>query len=1117
MSLQLIFGNSGSGKSYHLYKWVIEQSVKNPNKNYIVLVPEQFTMQTQKDLCEMHPQKGIMNIDVLSFVRLAHRIFGEIGIQPKQILDDEGKNLVLRKIAALYQDKLPVLRGNLKKQGYISEIKSIISEFTQYQIGIEELEFFIEQLDSDSYFAAKMKDIKTIYQGFEEYLSEKYITKEELLDVLNEVVPQSELLRNCVIVLDSFTGFTPVQSKLLGSLLSICPKVMVTVVMDVREKFAEYNSPYQLFALSKEMTADLYRIARERKVKIEQPISLYGEPVRRFVHNPPMAFLEKEIFRSSGKVYEKKQEAISIHEMRAPKEEAEYVVGEIRRLIREKGYRLKDIGVIVSNMETYASAFERAFSGYEIPFFMDNKKSILLNAFVEYLRSLIDMAEKNLTYESVFRFLRTGMTDFTAEELDKVENYVLATGIRGYKKWQEAWVRRPRYVREEDLEILNHIRVRFVEKMDGLLFVLKKKNKTVRDVTEALHEFLLRENMQEKIQRIAEMLQKEGNLALAKEYSQVYRIVIELFDKFVELLGDERISMREYAELLEAGLEAAKVGVIPPGIDQVVVGDIERTRLNNLKVLFFVGANDVHIPGMLLKGGILSEREREAFAEKKIKLSPGMKEKLYVQKFYMYLNLTKPSEFLYLTFSEMSAQGKGLRPAYIISDVLKMYPELHICQEEKRKLFEQELTWKNGAEYVAKGLANKGKGLSTEWKELYSWFQKDKTFREKMKTVVSAAFYGKQEEFLDEKTAKRLYGEEERFSITRMETFASCAYAHFLSYGLRLSERELYRFASVDLGNIAHQSLELFSKKAAEMNLDWTKIGEENRVEWIEQSVDESIAKSGNTILYSSARDAYMIVKIKRLIKRSVWALTKQLEDTDFRPNGYEIRFGHGKIDRLDTCEDEKGVYVKVTDYKTGQKAFDISAFYYGLQIQLPVYLNAAVEMEQKKNPGKQIIPAGMFYYRIQDPIVSKDTDQKKVETEIRKELKLSGLINGQDEVLEHIDKNLTGASLSVPLERKKDGEIGQRSQVLMPEAFALFLQYAKKKTKELSERISGGEVGASPYELGDMTGCKYCSYQAICRFDTVLDGFSYRELQKYDKEEIMRRIQNELEGQEER
>lgn len=1119
MSLQFIFGNSGAGKSHYLYDHIVQESMIHPEVNFLVLVPEQFTMQTQKDLCMAHPRHGIMNIDVLSFVRLAHRVFEETGRETERILDDEGKNLILRKIAGQYEDGLKVLKGNLKKQGYISEVKSVISEFTQYGIGFEKLDAFLETLEPESYLAYKLRDIRKVYEGFEEYLAGQYITKEELLDVLSDAVPESVLLKNSVVVLDGFTGFTPVQNRLLGELLKVCRQVIVTVVMDEREDAFIYRHPYQLFAISKQMVTSLAAIAGECKAAVEEPVCLYEKPVARFKDNPMLGFLEKELFRYSGRQYTEEaggENTISLHVTRNPREEAEFVASHIRRLVREKRYRYRDIAIIVSDMNAYADQLEKQCDAYRIPIFMDHKKSILLNAFVEYVRSLLAMAEQNFSYESVFRFLRTGMAGFTREEVDKMENYVIALGLRGYKKWQAAWVRRTIGIGEEELAELNHLRVRFVEKTDGLMMILKKRNKTVYDITLAVYDFFRQEQIQEQIQKMELKFQEKGELALAKEYSQIYRIVIDLFDKFVELLGEEKISLREYCELLDAGLEEAKVGVIPPSLDQVVIGDMERTRLNNLKVLFFVGANDTFLPGSLGQGGLLSERDREKFAGQRLALSPGAKEKTYIQKFYLYMNLTKPSEQLVISYAKASADGKALRPAYLIQDLKRMFPDIVVQEEEKKPLSEQELTWDKGMEALAAGLRNRQMGLGDEWKELYTWYaageRKQAEETTKICRLLDAAFYHKEADRLSGNTARELFGDLSRVSVTRLERFASCAYAHFLTYGLRLSERERYQFEAMDLGNIAHQSMERFAKKADENRMDWTEMPEDMKSSLIEESVEESIADYGNTVLYSTARNEYMIIRIKRLIRRSVWALTKQMEKGDFRPSGYEMKFGSGKIDRIDTCEDNGTVYVKVTDYKTGMKAFDITAFYYGLQLQLPVYLNAAMESERKKHKQEKVVPAGIFYYRMKDPIVEKEKNDAVLEESLLKELKLDGLINAEETVLGHLERDLRGTSYLNPVGRNKDGSLKANSKVLPPEDFMRFLEYTKQKEARLKAEMADGAAEAAPYELGGSTGCDYCAYRDICRFDPRIDGCDYRTLENYSSEEVVEKIRSAVE-----
>lgn len=1108
MPLKFVFGPSGSGKSSYLYQHVIQESMKYPERNYIVLVPEQFTMQTQKDLVMMHERKGIMNIDVLSFARLAYRVFEETGGGGLPVLDDEGKNLILRKIAGDYESELKMLGGHMKKQGYISEVKSVISEFTQYDIGEDEIERVMESAGESSRLYYKLADIRLLYRGFTDYLREKYITKEELLDVLSCEVEKSERLKNSTVVLDGFTGFTPVQDRLLGELMRHCREVIVTVTMDRRGNPYVYEHPYQLFALSKQMVTSLLQIAKQNKIPVEEPVELYDHVPWRFKEQEALAFLEKHLFRYGAGAYEKEQEQVKLHLAKNPREEAYAVAEQVRRMMREDRYRLRDIGVIVSDMDVYADHLKQAFIKYDIPFFMDHKRSILLNSFVEYIRSVLHMAEQSFSYESVFRFLRTNLAGFTYEEIDELENYVIGLGIKGYKHWQERWTRKLRGMAQEDLDKMNHYRRQLVEKVDGLIYVLRQRRKTVADITRAIYEFMVQENLQVRLAEQEELFKAKGELALAREYAQIYRIVIELFDKFVELLGDEQVSLSEYCKLLDAGLEEARVGVIPPEVDQVVIGDMQRTRLKDIKALLFAGANDVYLPGALLRTGLLSELDREKFAREKLTLSAGGKEKAYVQKFYLYLNLTKPSEKLDIYYSKVSADGKSVRPSYLIHELQKLFPKLKV-RDEERYLKEQELTENIGFDRMIREFVQKRHETDGAWCELYNWYKKNPKWQEKVERFLEAGYYRKPLDALTEEAAKRLYGEEFETSITRMERFAVCAFSHFLTYGLGLREREEYDFQAADLGNVCHRALERFSYKVEREAGDWLKLTEEKRKQYVEESVEEAIADYGNSILYSSSRNAYLIVRMKRMLEKTVWALTKQLAAGDFKPSAYELRFANGKIDRVDTCEDGDCVYVKVIDYKTGSKSFDVTALYHGLQLQLMVYMDAALQMEQKKHPEKEILPAGVFYYRIQDPLIDRPKEGEEQKS-ILKELKPDGMISLEKEVLGHLDHCMVGESSVIPVKYNKNGSLSKSSKAASAQDFYLMMKYAVNKVEEIRQKILSGDVKVNPYRRGTETSCDYCSYRQICGFDTKMEGYRYREIEAMSVDKVIQAMKGE-------
>ncbi len=1129
MSLQLVLGNAGAGKTQYLYDTIIKESIKNPQKRYLVLVPEQFTIQTQREFVLRHPNKGIMNIDVLSFGRLAHRVFEEIGKTHGTVLDDEGKNLVLRKIAGKYESELKVFGKNLKKLGYINEIKSVISELAQYDISIEDLEAFKETLPDFSMLSYKLEDIYKVYKGFKEYLEGKYITGEELLDVLCSVIDSSQVIKGSVIAFDGFTGFTPVQNKLLGKLFSLSEKTYITVTIDHREGYQEYNHPYQLFALSKGMITSTKKIARDFKVQIDEPIVLTGAKNSRHIENEALRFLEKNMFRYSNQAYENEQNAISIQLMRNPQEECQKVVEEIRRLVRVKGYRYREIGIIATEVEEYSRHIKRVCEQYQIPLFTDQKRNILMNAFVEYLRSLLDMEIERYSIPSVLRFLKAGYAPFLAKEIEVVENYVIALGIKGYRKWQEPWIRRTKSMTEESLAELNHIRVKFIEHVDRFHLDLKKRKKTVKEIAVILYEFFIEHNIEAEIEKQVLSFNEEGLVALAKEHSQIYGVTMSLLDKFVELLGEESITVKEFGELLEAGFQECKIGITPPNVDSVVVGDLERSRFDEIKVLFVMGVNDGYLPGKMNTSGLLSESDRDRFKEGKINLKPGIKEQLYIQKFYLYLNLLKPTKKLYLSYSKTNSQGKSVRPAYLINEILKLYPSIQI-REFQQTVESREVTKETALEFFIQGLHQKDVRETKEWKALFKVYSEEENWKEKVDMLYSANRYRNRKSNLAEETSKELYGQMLVNSVSRLEGFARCPFAHFVTYGLRAREREVFEFEAMDMGNVLHSALEKYAVNLQLLGECWEKIDESKREQLIERVVDESVTDYGNSVLYQNARETYVISRMKRLLKRSIWALTKQLSYGSFIPSAYEVNFGSqadlkstsiqlldgksmklkGKIDRIDLYETDERIYVKVIDYKSGYQKLDFVDMYYGLQLQLFVYLNAAVEREELRSKEKKAVPGGVFYFRIDDPIVE-TYDEERVEGALLESLMLDGVVNNGAEAIQAFDEDMEKKSYAIPVTKNKDGSLSKNSKAISEELFQTFSAFTNKRVREIGEEIVSGNVEIKPYKKDDETACGYCKYNNICRFDAKLLDDNYRIIKKEGKEQVIERIVEEM------
>ncbi|MDD7739736.1 MAG: helicase-exonuclease AddAB subunit AddB [Lachnospiraceae bacterium] len=1143
MALQFILGNSGAGKSWYGYHDMIQRAMEHPDRTYLIVVPEQFTMQTQKELVSMHPSGGILNIDVLSFQRLAYRIFGETGGSLCPLLGETGKNLVVKRVAQEKKAELEVLGSTLKKTGAVSQMKSLVSELKQYQIDPSTLEQWAEMKGEKRLLSAKLRDVEKIYRAFDEYLENRYVTAEDVLEVLSEKLEESRWIRGCEVLVDGFTGFTPVQIGVLRKLFCLCPRVAVTVILDEREDPYGKILPHQLFAMSRKMVQQLVEAAREAQCEILQEIWVKRSKKSRFCPGSALDYLEQNLFRYHTKPYAGTQQEIFLRVMKNPREELEDTVRQIRRMVREENMRYKDFAVLTGDLASYGTYAREIFEKCHIPCFVDEKRSVLMNPLVEYLRAAVDLVIQGFTYESVFRYLRCGLSDFTREEIDRLENYCIALGIRGKKAYQENWTRAYRGQKPEEVVSLNELRKRFYEEISEFAEGISGRGRSVLERTQALYGLMEKNRLQEKIAVRREEFLLAGNAAMAKEYDQIYGIVIELLDKMAEVLSDERLTLAEYQEILEAGFAEASVGVIPPAIDQVLVGDNERTRLKDIKVLFFVGVNEGLIPKSAASGGILSETDREELEKVQAHLSCNAREEMYMQRFHLYRNLTKPSEKLYLSFARSSASGEALTPSYLIGMIRGLFPGLEITDQEDETSPEEILELsKTGETVFLEGLSRAANGdREPLFEELYRWYQRHPEDGVPVDKYREAAFYTRGEGIIGKSAAAALYGRTLTNSATRLEKYAACAFAHFMEYGLKIREREQYEFKPADMGTVMHEALESFSKKLEKSGSSWRDMDEELRDRLIEESVREVMDDYKNTVLQSSQRNRYMVSRVTRILRRTVWALQEQVKRGSFEPGEFEVSFAmeeslsainialseeekirlRGRIDRVDLCETPEKVYVKIIDYKSGSTTLDLVALYYGLQLQLAVYLDAAVELEQRKHPEKQVEPAGVFYYHIQDPML----EQKEGETDeewgrrMLSALKLDGLVNQDREVVELLDGTLCEGTTSeiIPVGRKKDGGYTSYSKVADKGEFDTIREYTRLKIRELGRGILDGNTSASPYKLGARTACNYCPYHGICGFDQNIPGFEYRKLSAMDTDLLLSAMREETKENQER
>ena len=1144
MSLRFYFGPSGSGKSHRIYEEIMQRAAQEPGRNFLIIVPDQFTMQTQKDLVMRSDRGGILNIDVLSFGRLSHRILEEVGTKEMPVLDDTGKSLVLQKIAADLKEQLPAMGSLLHKQGYIHEVKSAISEFMQYGISTQDMDKLIASAEKRGALAMKLRDLKTLYRGFQDYIRDHFITTEETLDVLRRSLVKSKILPDSVVVFDGFTGFTPIQNRLIQELMRVCEETIVTVTIGEEEDPYQMDGEQKLFHLSKKTVADLVKLAAEAEVTRGEDVFVKGGP-NRFTEAPALCYLEQNLFRYQYEPYTEKQCEIRMFEALSPREEVHQTALYIRKLIREEGLTYRDIAVVIGDLEGYASYVETEFGQLEIPCFLDRTRGIVLNPMIEYIKSALQLYIRDFSYDTVFHFLRSGMADISREEIDELENYVIRTGARGYRTYSRLFTRRTEEMQqgsgqedteraEETMERLNRIRQQFADTVEILHMAPRAK---AGEYVDHLYDFLEQNQVQQKLLNYQQQFEQEGDLAKAREYAQIYRLVMDLLDQIYELLGEEEISLQEFADILEAGFGEITVGTIPQNVDRIVVGDMERTRLKQVKVLFFLGVNDGNIPKNASKGGIISDMDREFLIESGTEMAPSPRQQMYIQRLYLYLNMTKPSERLYLSYAKVNSDGKGIRPSYLIDTVRKLFPQLAVEYPQNRSRLEQIEGRQEGARYLAEELREYADGTlrEEERQDFYLMYRAYETDPEGRDRLTAAAFRRYKESGLSRIVARALYGRQLENSVSRLETYAACACRHFLQYGLSLQEREEFGFEVSDMGNVYHAVLENFAGKLAESGRTWWDFEENFATQAIKEAVEGYAATYGETVLYSSARNEYAITRMSRILTRTVLTLQQHLKQGSFQPDDYELSFRfaedldsihvdlseeekmhlQGRIDRIDVSEDAKHVYVKVIDYKSGNKKFDLAALYYGLQLQLVVYMNAAMELESRKHPDKEIVPAALLYYHIDDPTIETPVEltQEQINEEILTKLRMNGVVNSDPAVVERLDRFLQDKSKVIPVEKKKDGSFSARSGILSREELQVVSAYVDTKIRQIGREILDGKIAANPYEKGNEEACTYCAYKKVCGFDGSIPGYEKRQLEDLDKQTLMQRMQETTEA----
>lgn len=1144
MSLRFIYGRAGSGKSNFCIEDIkkkVEEDVEYP---LIYLVPEQFSFQSEKNILNAIGEKSNLKVRVISFKRMAFRVMNEVGGITHKHMDSAGKCMIISHIVDKILEELTVFRGAAAQQGFINTISDSISEFKRYSVTPELILKTAEDMDKNINLKDKLLDLSKIYGEFETLLHKNYIDADDDLTLLAEKLGESKIFNNAEIWIDEFSSFTPQQYKIIEKLLKKTKRVNVALTSDYVDG---KNYGTDIFEFTKGTEDRFLEIARNNNVKLDKPVVLTKKPFYRFKGSDEMAFLEKNLFAFPYEKYKGRTSDIKLFRAQNTYSEIESAARDIIRMCRDEGYRYKDIAVITRNLESYETIIASIFEEHGIPYFIDEKRNIEGNLIVVLITSVIEILTKNWSYEAVFRYLKTTLTNVTIEEVDILENYVLAAGIKGKKKWLEekVWNYRPDSLfgrdeisiqEEEFLNKVNSIRSIVIEPIKKLYKNTRGK-RNGEEICRTIFEFLTEIGAPEKVETLIEEFKENKRQTLANEYSQIWNIIIDLLDQTVEVMGATPLTLEEFVKIMSIGFREHKMGLIPPAVDQVLVGSVERLKSHDICILYLVGVNDGVFPSVNNEEGILSDREREILKEGGVELAKNTRLAAFEEQFLVYTTLTIPGKYLSISYPMADYEGKSLRPSIIVSRLKSIYPNIteesdlifEEKDEDRLKLIDAKLPAFNQLIYVLRKRLDENDDAML-WRDVYKWFSGYEYWREKCRRAFSGAAYTNQTQMINSEKAKKLYGDSMHINVSRMEKYAQCPFAYYVQYGLNAKERKVFKLSYPDIGTFMHKIIDEFSEKVKEEQISWDELDKNWCEENISSIVEKNVKKSSSFILNSSPRYEYLTERLKRVLTKTALVITNHVKRSGFKPVGYEIDFSEqgsyppiivqlpsgekikliGRIDRIDMLVKEGETYIRIIDYKSGNKLFKLSDVYYGLQVQLLLYLDAILT-EEGKDLDKKPIPGAILYFKIDDPLVksNKDLSDDELKKEIMKRFKMKGLLIDDPEIIKEMDREMEGNSLIIPARINKDGSLG-KSQAASRHQFELLRSHVKNVIAKNCESMLSGDISIKPCKNKDSVPCDFCMYSSICAFDPAIDDNGYRYIYDKSDEEVWRLISKE-------
>ena len=1146
MGIRFIFGRAGAGKSHYCLEQ-INKKLNNQDKNkLILLVPDQYTFQTEKKLLEAIGEKALLRAEVLSFKRMATRVFDSCGGRAINVIEDSGKNMLIYKLLKDKGEELQYFSKISKKQGFVGTVSKSITEFKKYNISEKILREKELQIDKDE-LKEKISDLLNIYESFNGALHKEYIDSEDILTILANKLRECTLYNGAEVWVDEFTTFTPQQIEVLKVLAKQCKNINITLCSDGED--SSKGGEADIFSVITSTENKIIKMMQENNISYKEPVYLNNKNIYRFKESNELEHLEKYFFNYPFKIYKGKNKDVRLYKANNNYNEIEWVAQDILRLVRDKGYRYKDIAVVCREIDSYDKITSVIFNEYNIPYFLDKKRDILSNPLVVLIISALEILISNWSYESVFKYVKSGLITLESQFIDKLENYILANGIKGYKWTKNLLEEDEREFTQEEIEIAEYMEE--IRRPIIKLYNKIKGNTTVIKYCTALYEFLLEINAFETMDSWLEEFNRLGMQDKIKEYTQVPSIVMDMLDQAVKVLGDEEVDLKTFSKLLVSGFEEKEIGVIPMSLDQVNIGDIARIKGRDVKALYVVGANDGVLPSANKDEGILSDEDRIELKNLGIELASDTRSRIFEEQFMVYTALTIPSNYLMITYPMADFEGKSLRPSIIIPRLKKILPNM---QEESEIYYnhikECDLYYDKYHNITApiptfneliEALRRKyeKEEIEEHWKEAFKWFEESEEFKDRTNVVFNGLNYTNLVERIPREKIKELYSNENgrlMFSVSRIEKYAQCPFGYYVQYGLKAKDRKVYEFSAPDLGSFMHEILDQFTNKIKKENIHWSELTKDRCSEIVNELVNNKLRNETNSILNSNKKYQYFSERFKKTITKSVTVISEQMRRGEFDVFKNEFDFGDfkdsdpiklelpsnetvylkGRVDRIDKVELDGETYIRIVDYKSGSKSFDLNELYYGLQIQLLVYLDAILKSSDKILKT-ECMPGAILYFKIDNPIIQskKALSEEEIQTEVLKKLKMDGLLLKDAKVVKAMDNEMETYSLIVPAAFKKDGDFTSTSAVVTKEQFDILRKYVNDKMIEICEEMLSGDIKIEPCKSSKVTYCDYCDYSSICQFDTSLKDNKYKIILKKKKDDLWKSMVDKVKEEE--